>query len=130
MADTLHGFNRDDLEAIADGLDGYEKTVNVGNTTGDGDEHIESTTAAAARFIRAALANGVDVPPGASPDYTDQPWQDKLLARAVAAGFKRDSWGDWIAPSTGFDTTELLSLLSGLPLPERYTRGVKEADRG
>ena len=30
------GFSREDLEAVADGLDGYEKTVNVGNVTGGG----------------------------------------------------------------------------------------------
>ena len=50
------GFSREDLEAVADGLDGYEKTVNVGNVTGEGDGHLESTTAYAARFIRAMLA--------------------------------------------------------------------------
>ena len=50
------GFNREDLEAVVDGLDGYEKTVNVGNVTGGGDDHLESTTAYAARFIRAMLA--------------------------------------------------------------------------
>ena len=50
------GFSREDLEAVADGLDGYEKTVNVGNVTGEGDDHLESTTAYAARFIRAMLA--------------------------------------------------------------------------
>ena len=50
------GFSREDLEAAADGLDGYEKTVNVGNVTGEGDDHLESTTAYAARFIRAMLA--------------------------------------------------------------------------
>ena len=50
------GFSREDLEAVADGLDGYEKTVNVGNATGGGDDHLESTTAYAARFIRAMFA--------------------------------------------------------------------------
>ena len=50
------GFSREDLEAVADGLDGYEKTVNAGNVTGEGDSHLESTTAYAARFIRAMLA--------------------------------------------------------------------------
>ena len=50
------GFSREDLEAVAAGLDGYEKTVNVGNVTGEGDDHLESTTASAARFIRAMLA--------------------------------------------------------------------------
>ena len=50
------GFSREDLEAVADGLDGYEKTVNVGNVTGEGDDPLESTTAYAARFIRAMLA--------------------------------------------------------------------------
>lgn len=58
MADTLHGFTRDDLEAIADSLDDYPKTVNVGPSGHDHhvDVHVESDTAAAARFIRAALA--------------------------------------------------------------------------
>lgn len=50
------GFSREDLEAVADGLDGYEKTVNVGDVTGGGDDHLESTTAYAARFIRAMFA--------------------------------------------------------------------------
>lgn len=50
-------FVADDLLAVADGLEsGYEKTVNVGNNMGMGDEHLESTTAYAARFIRAILA--------------------------------------------------------------------------
>lgn len=57
------GFSREDLEAVADGLDGYEKTVNVGNVTGEGDDHLESTTAYAARFIRTMLA----VAPEAKP---------------------------------------------------------------
>ena len=49
-------FSREELEAVADGLDTYEKTVNVGNVTGEGDDHLESTTAYAARFIRAMIA--------------------------------------------------------------------------
>jgi hypothetical protein len=54
----LHGFDREDLGAIADGLEsGYEASVNVGGDTGFGDVHIDSTTMAAARFIRAALAD-------------------------------------------------------------------------
>ena len=55
------GFSREDLESVADGLDGYEKTVNVGNVTGEGDDHLESTTAYAARFIRAMLAAAPEV---------------------------------------------------------------------
>jgi hypothetical protein len=56
-AKALQAFNRDDLRDVADSLQsGYDKTVNVGNTTGEGDEHIESTTAYAARFIHAFLA--------------------------------------------------------------------------
>ena len=50
------GFSREELEAVAAGLDTYEKTVNVGNVTGEGDDHLESTTAYAARFIRAMIA--------------------------------------------------------------------------
>ena len=57
------GFSREDLEAAADGLDGYEKTVNVGNVTGEGDAHLESTTAYAARFIRAMLAAAPEAKP-------------------------------------------------------------------
>ena len=57
------GFSREDLEAVADGLDGYEKTVNVGNVTGGGDDHLESTTAYAARFIRAMLAAAPETKP-------------------------------------------------------------------
>ena len=49
-------FSREELEAVAAGLDTYEKTVNVGNVTGEGDDHLESTTAYAARFIRAMIA--------------------------------------------------------------------------
>ena len=50
------GFSREELEAVAAGLDTYEKTVNVGNVTGEGDDHLESTTAYAARFIHAMIA--------------------------------------------------------------------------
>ena len=57
------GFSREDLEAVADGLDGYEKTVNVGNVTGEGDDHLESTTAYAARFIRTMLAAAPEAKP-------------------------------------------------------------------
>jgi hypothetical protein len=57
------GFSREDLEAVAAGLDGYEKTVNVGNVTGEGDDHLESTTAYAARFIRAMLAAAPEAKP-------------------------------------------------------------------
>ncbi len=57
------GFSREDLEAVADGLDGYEKTVNVGNVTGEGDDHLESTTAYAARFIRAMIAAAPEAKP-------------------------------------------------------------------
>ena len=57
------GFSREDLEAVADGLDGYEKTVNVGNVTGGGDDHLESTTAYAARFIRTMLAAAPEAKP-------------------------------------------------------------------
>jgi len=54
---TLHGFTLEDLAAITDGLDSYEKTVNVGQVEfDDRDTLLESTTAAAARFIRAAIA--------------------------------------------------------------------------
>lgn len=54
--DKLHGFDREDLQAIADWLEaGYEKHVDVGGSPLDGLNHIESTTAAAARFIRTAL---------------------------------------------------------------------------
>ena len=51
------GFSKESLVDVADALEaGYEKTVNVGNVTGEGDEHLESTTAYAARLIRALIA--------------------------------------------------------------------------
>lgn len=56
----LHGFDREDLEAIADGLEsGYEKSVDVGGSPldGGGPNLIASTTACAAKFIRAALSS-------------------------------------------------------------------------
>ena len=56
-------FSREELEAVAAGLDTYEKTVNVGNVTGEGDDHLESTTAYAARFIRAMIAIAPEAKP-------------------------------------------------------------------
>ena len=56
-------FSREELEAVAAGLDTYEKTVNVGNVTGEGDDHLESTTAYAARFIRAMIAIASEAKP-------------------------------------------------------------------
>lgn len=53
---SLYGFSREDLDAIASGLESEPATINVGNTTGEGDELLQSTTAAAAKFIRAALS--------------------------------------------------------------------------
>jgi len=56
--EAMHGFSREDLELIASDLEDDEKTVNVGPAGGtDGDVLIETHTAAAARFIRAALAS-------------------------------------------------------------------------
>lgn len=57
---SLHGFTLEDLIAIADGLEaGYEKGVDVGGSPldGNGSNMIESSTAAAARFIRAAISD-------------------------------------------------------------------------
>jgi hypothetical protein len=54
----LLGFVIDDLSAIADGLEaGYEKSIDVGGSPldGNGPNLIASTTAIAARFIRAAI---------------------------------------------------------------------------
>lgn len=54
---ALTSFKGDDLEAVADSLEtGYDKTVNVGRVETDADTHLESTTAYAARFIRAYLS--------------------------------------------------------------------------
>lgn len=59
----VNGFDRETLSDLADGLDCYEKTVNVGAAIEPGmDVLLESTTAAAARFIRAFL-----VIPSSSP---------------------------------------------------------------
>jgi len=57
-AALLHGFDREDLDAVAAGLEALPGTINVGNVTGVGDEHIPSTAAVAAQFIRAALRAG------------------------------------------------------------------------
>ncbi len=55
------GFDPEMLSDMADGLDCYEKTVNVGAAIEPGmDVHLESTTAAAARFIRAYLNANAD----------------------------------------------------------------------
>jgi hypothetical protein len=54
--EPLHGFSREDLEAVAEGLESQPQTVNVGNATGEGDDHLPSTAAVAAKFIRAILA--------------------------------------------------------------------------
>jgi hypothetical protein len=55
------GFDPEMLSDMADGLDCYEKTVNVGAAIEPGmDVHLESTTAAAARFIRAYLESNAD----------------------------------------------------------------------
>lgn len=60
-AEVLGKFSRSDLSDVADSLDaGYEREINVGQASGqepgDGDTFVESTTAYAARFIRAFLA--------------------------------------------------------------------------
>jgi hypothetical protein len=58
-AELVYGFNRDDLAAVADGLEAdYESAVDVG------DASVESSTAYAARFIRSALANAKVEPQG------------------------------------------------------------------
>lgn len=50
------GWQVDILQDLADGLEQYPASVNVGETVLEGvDEHVESTTAAAARFIRDSL---------------------------------------------------------------------------
>jgi hypothetical protein len=54
--DKLMGFPRRDLTDVAEAFDSEEQTVIVGNVTGNGDYHLESGYALAARFIRAALA--------------------------------------------------------------------------
>ena len=88
------GFSREDLEAVADGLDGYEKTVNVGNVTGVGDDHLESTTAYAARFIRAMLAaqHATSVP-GGWKLVPIEPTQEMLRALVDGAN-QYDSWNE------------------------------------
>lgn len=69
------GFTLTDLEDVADGLEsGYEKTVNVGAAIEPGhDVHLESTTAYAARFIRAILAAAPKEPPKQKRDLLGQP---------------------------------------------------------
>lgn len=76
----LHGFEREDLEAIASTLESrYQKGVDVGGSPVDWTNvnMIESPTAAAARFIRAALALSAPTPaPGAAVG-------DKAAARRI-----------------------------------------------
>jgi len=72
------GFSREDLEAVADGLDGYEKTVNVGNVTGEGDDHLESTTAQAMTVQRAMTSPG----PASRPKPTKTRLPPTLNGRA------------------------------------------------
>lgn len=50
--DTIFGFNRDDLLAVADGLEsGYEDLLDVGSG-----KSVQSSTSYAAEFIRAVLS--------------------------------------------------------------------------
>ena len=86
---ALFGFDRDDLEAIADGLEtGYEKGVDVGGSPldGNGANLIESTTAAAARFIRAALAS----PAVSQMDVSQSPLTDEQLDQIARAYFAEE----------------------------------------
>jgi len=53
----LGGYSREDIEAIADGLECYDKTVNVGPVQGEFDELLPSATAAAAKVLRAILSS-------------------------------------------------------------------------
>lgn len=53
---VLAGFNREDLATVAEELEAMPKSVNVGDVTGMGEEHYETGSGLAARFIRAALA--------------------------------------------------------------------------
>jgi hypothetical protein len=53
-------------------------------------------------------AHGIaQMPAGVVVNYTDEPWQDAMLAKFAAAGFKYDGFGGWQADLT---TTELLAL--------------------
>jgi hypothetical protein len=79
----LLGFDIDDLSAIADGLEaGYEKSIDVGGSPldGNGPNLIASTTAVAARFIRAAIDQSTQqaapIPLGISA-YADENGQTK-----------------------------------------------------
>lgn len=58
---AISGFCKEALMAVVDGLDRYEKTVNVGQVFDGPDMHLESTTAYAARFIRSMLALAPDL---------------------------------------------------------------------
>ena len=56
MNQKLYGFDIQKLEEVAEALlKDYDKTINVGNVTGEGDDHIETATAFAARFIKEVL---------------------------------------------------------------------------
>jgi len=63
----LFGFDRQQLADLAEGLEkGYEARINVGEDCPE----VESTTAAAARFIRAALEATAGAPLG----YVSKAW--------------------------------------------------------
>jgi hypothetical protein len=83
-------FDREDLESVADGLEaGYEKSVDVGGSPLDGPNLVESSTAFAARFIRAALRQPQEtVPVGGS---FEEGYKALLFAVKIIAGGKTDN---------------------------------------
>lgn len=73
------GFSRDDLEAVAEGLESEPPTVNIGPIeVGDRDTSVESSAAFAARFIRAVLA----APP--TPGVQDDVAKDAARYRFIS----------------------------------------------
>lgn len=57
VQEILSDFSAQDLADVADALDCYERTINVGcvGDVEEGEMHVESTTAWASRFIRHVL---------------------------------------------------------------------------
>ena len=132
---VLSAFKREDLEAVADGLDGYEKTVNVGQAGGlEGDTHIESTTAYAARFIRAVLAAAQPAQPPA--DATPFPMNVYLRDEAELREFVRLHQPSAREPLTGeqmrdvartLDPAHTNWLRSDWPCARMFARAIEAA---
>jgi len=77
--EPIYGFLREDLDGIASGLEAEPQTVSIGDVTGMGEEHLQTTAAAAAKFIRRALAATAPIettPPAMAPRTSERDWPE------------------------------------------------------